>query len=375
MPALDNTDSWDVITELPFALSSADDPQSHPVSDLLTGGPRDDLEEAVRVLDTLRPDLSQAVADLDLAHKRYSDLQETQAAVFKDLLAKLNSRVSSDEASVYSSTSLPFPLGQIVELTRPNRTKAGPSLRVSLLASFEVTIDGRETGPWRSRRARQLFAYLALNRHEDLSRYRLMGVFWPEHSEERAENNLSLTVLALRRLLDAGRDGGSFVTYSAGCYSLAFDDIWLDTEAMIDFVRSASDLEVAGRHQEAANALDQALMLYAGDLLPADLYEEWTQFHREQLQNIFANALTRRAELARAAFDHELSIQLNRRLLELDPSLEEAHRRLMLDYLAIGQRSRAFAQMEACRRALKRQLGVQPATETLAVFDQLRDLT
>ena len=64
---------------------------------------------------------------------------------------------------------------------------------------------------WRSKRARQLFAYLALNRHDDLSRHRLMGVFWPEHSEERAENNLSLTVLAVRKLLDEGRGANESV--------------------------------------------------------------------------------------------------------------------------------------------------------------------
>jgi DNA-binding SARP family transcriptional activator len=225
---------------------------------------------------------------------------------------------------------------------------------------------------WRSRRARQILAYLALNRHDDLSRHRLMGVFWPEHSEERAENNLSLTILALRRLLDAGGSASeSVIRFRAPSYGIEASELWLDTEAFEDAVARAGHYEALREDEAAATALDEALGLYGGDLLPADAYEEWTVETRQHLQDVHTDALQRRARLARDAGDHDLSIELNRRLLTRDPAFEPAHRQLMLDYLATGQRSRAAAQMQVCSEALRRHLGVVPDAATRAVFRRI----
>jgi DNA-binding SARP family transcriptional activator len=246
---------------------------------------------------------------------------------------------------------------------------AGKTVRLRLLGRFEVELDGTTLDAWRSKRARQLFAYLALNRHDDTSRHRLMGVFWPEHSEERAENNLSLTVLALRKLLDDGRaTNDSLVRYRAPSYSIEASDLWLDTEAFEDSVARATHYEALRDDKAAATALDEALALYAGDLLPADAYEDWTVELRQHLQDVHTDALQRRARLARDFGDNDLSIELNRRLLTRDPAFEPAHRQLMLDYLATGQRSRAAVQMQTCTEALQRHLGVEPDAATRAVF-------
>jgi DNA-binding SARP family transcriptional activator len=261
--------------------------------------------------------------------------------------------------------------GGVVELQRPASLSAnsqtGRRIRLRLLGRFEVELDGSPMDAWRSKRARQLFAYLALNRHDDLSRHRLMGVFWPEHSEERAENNLSLTVLAVRKLLDEGKGASeSIVRFRAPSYAIEASDLWLDTEAFEDACARATHYEALRDDEAAATALDEALALYAGDLLPADAYEDWTVELRQRLQDVHTDALQRRAHLARNGGDFDTSIELNRRLLTRDPAYEQAHRQLMLDYLATGQRSRAAAQMAPCKDALERHLGVEPEEATRA---------
>jgi predicted ATPase len=60
------------------------------------------------------------------------------------------------------------------------------------------------------------------------------------------------------------------------------------------------------------------------------------------------------------------------RQLELDPWREEAHRQLMRALALSGQRSAALAQYEACRRVLAKELGVEPAAETNALFEQIK---
>jgi DNA-binding SARP family transcriptional activator len=297
--------------------------------------------------------------------------------------------------SLGSTFVLPFALG-VVELERPaslapalvepapsrSKTAGGSSagsgvspaskskkLRIRMLGRFEVEVDGVVVESWRSKRARQLCAYLALNRREDLSRHRLMGVFWPEHPEERAENNLSLTVMALRRLLDGERTGSqTLVPFRASAYALEAGALWLDTDAFEEAASAGSRFEAASDFEGAAASLDEAIELYAGDLLPADVYEDWTVDLRQHLQDLHTDVLQRRAGLARRTNDYDTSIDLNRRLLTRDPAFEPAHRQLMLDYLATGQRSRAVAQMSLCREALQRHLGVEPEPATRAVF-------
>ena len=327
--------------------------------------------------------MDRVARELDEAHRRSLELQASEreivSSALDDVLAGASSRLPPAPSRLgpglmLGGFALPFSLG-VVELTRPASLNAGPSgqcLRLRLLGRFEVELDGCVMAPWRSGRARQLLAYLALNRRGDLSRHRLMGVFWPEHSEERAENNLSLTVLALRRLLDVeSAPAKSLVRFQPPSYGIEATEFWLDTEAFEEALSRAAVYEACHDADLAAQALDEALALYGGDLLPGDAYEDWTAELRQRFQDLHTDALQRRSILARKTGDYDLSIELNRRLLRRDPACEPAHRQLMLDYLATGQRSRAAAQMALCTEALRHHLGVAPDETTQAVYRRI----
>jgi DNA-binding SARP family transcriptional activator len=324
--------------------------------------------------------MDRTARDLEEAHRRAMELQASERDNLSSALAEMLAGAPARNVSISrlgpGLTLGGFALslgGGVVELQRPASMSAGQPtgrrIRLRLLGRFEVELDGSAMDAWRSKRARQLFTYLALNRQDDLSRHRLMGVFWPEHSEDRAENNLSLTVLAIRKLLDDGKSASeSIVRFRAPSYAIEASELWLDTEAFEDAVSRAIHYESLRDDAAAATALDEAIALYGGDLLPADAYEDWTVELRQRLQDVHTDALQRRAQLARNGGDFDLSIELNRRLLTRDPAYEPAHRQLILDYLATGQRSRAAAQMAACKDALERHLGVAPDDATLAVF-------
>jgi DNA-binding SARP family transcriptional activator len=196
-----------------------------------------------------------------------------------------------------------------------------------------------------------------------------MGLFWPDYPEARAENNLSLTVMALRRLLSpASGASDEIIGFQAGCYFVDVTRVKLDVDDFDSDMGQAVHLEVTGDLDGAAQVLDRAIDGYGGDLLPVEIYEDWTAARRRHLQDQFAGALRRRARIARTFGDLETSIRLNHRLLDIDAADEATHRQLVLDYLHAGQRSRAVQQAEACREALARHLGAGPEPETLAVF-------
>ena len=89
-----------------------------------------------------------------------------------------------------------------------------------------------------------------------------------------------------------------------------------------------------------------ALAWYAGELLPADRYEDWAADRRELLA-------LRRLDLLRIAGDW-------RDLAEVDPTHEEAHLRLMERQIDEGDVVAAVRQYDHLARVLERELGVEP---------------
>jgi DNA-binding SARP family transcriptional activator len=175
--------------------------------------------------------------------------------------------------------------------------------------------------------------------------------------------------MTLRRVLDSVSPGlGKRIVYRSGAYVLDAAELWLDISAFDVAMERGLEREKAGDESAAGQAYDAAIELYAGELLPGELYEEWTAGRRQRLQDGVLDILQRRAALGRMYGDFEMSIRLNKRALEIDPALEASHRRLILDYLETGQRSRAGQQVEACRNALRRYLGEEPDSESQAVF-------
>jgi DNA-binding SARP family transcriptional activator len=377
-----------VNSELPFVLSSAvisaaerSSPEglrpstARDVIDALEALSHSGAGDGLSEIETVAA-LWRTLLGVGEARRNLNALEESEA-VLVALIEKLTGRHAGGEApETIWGQALPLMLGTTTEKLPGALQASGEVLlsapkgmRVRLLGRFDVEIDGRPLPAWRSRRAKQLFQFLLLNRGEEVSRHQLAGLFWPEHNEERAGNNLSLTVMTLRRVLEQAASGaGTRVVLASGSYHLDTVGLWLDVDEFEKAIEQGRALEKAGQAADAADAFDRAVTLYAGDLLPSELYEEWTIARRQRLQDRFLDALQRRAAIARVEGDTGLSIRLNQRALEVDPALDAAHRQLIIDYLETGQRSRAAQQVEACREALKRYLGEEPGPESLAVF-------
>ena len=60
-----------------------------------------------------------------------------------------------------------------------------------------------------------------------------------------------------------------------------------------------------------------------------------------------------------------------RRILDLDPCLEDVHRDLMEVLHFSGKRSQALRQFEACRRALQEEFDVAPVMETETLYRRI----
>lgn len=249
---------------------------------------------------------------------------------------------------------------------------ARPGTDVRCLGPLQVLRDGHDLGPLPNRRAKSVFKYLLLHRGRPTPKGVLMDLFWPDAAPEAARNNLNVAVYALRRFLGGAGERDGTVVFRDDGYLLA-DALDVHTD-LDEFDRRAAGAQAARARDDPATELAHlraAAAVHRGVLFADDLYEEWAFPFRQRVQDRFVDVLERLAARHRAAGDQEARAGALRRILEVQPAHEEAHRALMRAYAALGRPHLAARQFEACVTALRDELDVDPSPATRALADEL----
>ena len=213
-----------------------------------------------------------------------------------------------------------------------------------------------------TRKARSLFAYLALHPDHAISREALAEMFWGHLDRTRALNNLRIALWALRRVvgphLEVDADTVRFRAENG------FVDVW-------EFQHLAQEgLQSEG--SDRVEKLRRAVEVYRGGLLPG-FYDEWVLEHQERLEALYLQVLDALAaeeqpllrgpplraqeeaglkrELARAHYirrEPETALALAQQALRL---YEEAHDLVgqAKSHLLLGVIHRFLGQMEKAR--------------------------
>ena len=224
-------------------------------------------------------------------------------------------------------------------------------VRVELLGAFRVVVDGREVedASWPSRRAAELVQVLALADRYRLLRDQVIDCLWPQLSPEAGAANLRKAAHHARQALGSEYavvlSGGRVALFPAG-------EVATDVGC---FERMAA---AALRSRDRA-ACVEAAAAYPGVLLPDSLYEDWTVVPRDRLR-------LQQIELLRCG-------RMWERLVELEPSDEQAYRELMRAALAAGNRPAAIRWYGRLRTNLQRELGVAPGPESEALYRRCVD--
>ncbi|MEO0603088.1 MAG: BTAD domain-containing putative transcriptional regulator, partial [Myxococcota bacterium] len=210
-------------------------------------------------------------------------------------------------------------------------TSATAPLSIYVLGRFRVERSGAALPPehWKRRRAVDVLTALAVAPGHTLSRDQLIGAFWPDKGPERGANNLHRALHDVRKAL-----GGAYVTVRAGVVALD-RGVWVD----VDAVEQADD-DLA------------SLALYQG---PPDLDVEGLEGRLAEIRHHFVEGSLRLGRRLRAV-DPDGAIDVLRRLLTVEPTVEEAHRLLMRLLDRTGRTREAKAQYRICAQALASRL-------------------
>src|SRR5579872_3716207 len=243
-----------------------------------------------------------------------------------------------------------------------------PPLRIHLLGGFRVSAGTRSVAAdsWRLRKAATLVKVLALSTAHRLHREQLLDLLWPELDPSAAANNLHQALHVARRVLAVAPGPSSpHLRLQDDLLLLGLPGtFWIDVEA---FETSAAEARRTGDR----DTYETAISLYGGDLLPEDLYEEWTADRREGLRGLHLALLLELADLHEAENRPGQAIETLRRAVSSDPALEEAHVRLMWLFARAGQRHQSLRQYEQLQQALRQELDAEPEETTRQLFQRI----
>lgn len=247
------------------------------------------------------------------------------------------------------------------------------SLFGSLHVSLRVADDVR--GLTLAPRSAELLAYLALGRGRYFAREEITSQVWGDQDRDIGRGSVSTALWRLRRCLEQPpAKSGDFIRINRqgaiglnGAAPICLDVAEFERLTRVGLCKPHTQLT-----DDEAVTLANAVDMYTDNLL-SEFSSDWVLRERERLRRIYIDSL---GQLMQCCADRQLystAIRYGQRILDADSLREDVHRDLMRFFVRNGQRAQALCQFETCRKALRRELAIQPMPETLGLYQQIAD--
>ncbi len=254
-------------------------------------------------------------------------------------------------------------------------------LSIEVLGSLQVSIADSPITTLESAKVRALLAYLTVEADRPHRRESLVGLLWPDCSEEAARHNLRQALFNMRQILGDHNANPPYLLISRDAIQFNREsDYSLDLDRFNHYFYTCEENLSQCKEDCSIHAarLEEMVKLYRGEFLQqffledSTEFEDWAVLQRENMHQRVLEAHSYLANYYEMHGDFKAAHQHTLRQLELDPWREEAHRQMMRVLALDGQRSAAIVQYETCKQVLADELDVEPSAETRELYDQIR---
>jgi len=245
----------------------------------------------------------------------------------------------------------------------PENADEQKKVEIDLLGTVRLRIGGDDVAPL-PRKVRAVLAYLVIRRGDKIPRETLAGLFWGDRADEQAHASLRQTLSQIRKTLRPA--GATLVTADRESVQFTAGNLHIDLEELIR-LKDSEDIDALARFLDGVHG-----ELLEGMSIGESAFEQWLATEREAVRRQLIAALSRLAELYEVKGVFNDSINVNLRVLAYDALDEETYRTLMRLFMAQGRYDAAMSQFETCRGRLEKELGVEPAPETIALWNRAK---
>jgi len=288
-----------------------------------------------------------------------------------DLRAMVENRESGIDRQAGVTTAPAAASGLTAAVESPPVT----DLTVNALGHVEIYRDPTKPfapDAWTTRRARDIFCYIATRKNRRVPKDVLIEAFWGDEEFEAIEKNFHPTISHIRKALNSRQAlKQNFIVFRDGAYQLNPEFSYkIDTADFLNHISAAEAAKKDKNDSAMRDHLESAYSLYRGDFMEG-LYEDWAEEQRLYYQEQFSRVLNALAKLSVAEKRWADALKFANQILTLDPYREDLHRLVLKVLAAQGKPASVKKHYEDMARLLKDDLGIAPSAETRRVFDEL----
>ena len=225
---------------------------------------------------------------------------------------------------------------------------------------------------WTTRRARDIFCYIATQKNRRVPKDVLIEAFWGDEDPAVIEKNFHPTISHIRKALNSNQPlKQNFITFRDGAYQLNPQFTYqIDTEEFVSVIEQAESAKKDKDDGALRLLLERAHELYRGDFLEGS-YDDWAEEQRHFYQEQFSRVLNGLAKQAVADKQWTAALKYSGEILGLDPYREDLHRLTLRVLAAQGKPAAVKKHYEDMQKLLKDELGIAPSSETAKLYKEL----
>src|SRR5262249_35370911 len=258
------------------------------------------------------------------------------------------------------------------QLVQEAATAPLADLTINLLGHVEIFRDPKRpfaADAWTTRRAHDILCFIATRRHRRASKDTIIDIFWGEADFDIVAKNFHPTVSHIRKALNSNQPlKQNFLLYRDGDYLLNPEFAYsIDIE---EFDRLVAEGDSARRAREQDRCIahyESAIKLYRGEFMHG-CYDDWVEEQRSYYHEQYLHMLETLAVAALGQEEWPRTLQPAHQILRDDPYREDIHCLVMRTHAAQGNRGAVKEQYETLRALLRKELGIEPASETQKVY-------
>ncbi|MDQ7027974.1 MAG: bacterial transcriptional activator domain-containing protein [Anaerolineae bacterium] len=247
--------------------------------------------------------------------------------------------------------------------------KHRPQVEIYAFGRGHAIVNGERIETWDGALPRNMFFYFVDN--DLVTRNEIFELFWPKLPVKEATNVFHVTKRKITERMSINIFGGGnyeLTNYSGGFYTPS--DSIVRHYDVAEFVEAVDAAAMTFDDDEQAVLYERAVNAYRSPFL-ITINMPWVHERREKLQRMFVEALVGLARIHKAAKRHEEALGYFVRTLKEEPQREDIFREIMMLYSTMGYKDEALRQYKLLETRLRDTLGVPPAEESRAVFDQI----
>ncbi len=248
-------------------------------------------------------------------------------------------------------------------------------LTVRLLGHIEIFRDpSKPFAPdaWTTRRARDIFCYIATRTNRRVPKEVLIEAFWGNEDLDAIERNFHPTISHIRKALNSRQAiKQNFIVFRDGCYQLNPEFSYrIDTEDLNSFITAAESARREKNDADLRKNLESAFALYRGDFMEGT-YDDWAEEERHFYQEQYLRVVNALAKLSITEKRWADALKFAGLVLKIDPYREDLHRLTMKVLAAQGKPAALKKHFEEMQQILRQELGVEPSAETKRLYTDL----